>query len=41
MTDDLQISSHTSVSSWSTELLVNGALRIEIDVDGQDLQLAV
>lgn len=41
MTGDLQISSHTNVSSWSTELLVSDALRIEIDSDGQDLQLAI
>lgn len=41
MTGDLQISSQTSVSQWSTELLVSGALPIEIDIDGQDLQLAV
>lgn len=41
MTGDLQISSQASVSLWSTELLVNGALGIEMDIDGQDLQGAV
>lgn len=41
MTGDLQINSPSSISQWSTKMLVNGALNIEIDYDGQDLQLTV